>query len=93
VSRIFWAGVGAAGGIYAYRKATRAVDDVRGRTFRENVSAVARAASNVAASARYLASLSGEGAAGEVVDLREDQWAPGREEYYPPRRRWCPPSN
>lgn len=59
VSRILWVGVGAAGGIYAYRKTTRAIEEVRGRTFRENMHSIARTASSVAASARYLAATSG----------------------------------
>ncbi len=71
MSRIFWVGVGAAGGIVAYRKGTQAVNGVRERSFRENLTKVARTASNVAASARYLAALSAdeEQQAG-VVDIR-----------------------
>ena len=57
VSRLFWMGVGAAGGIVVYRKGTNAVNGVRERTFRENLSRVAQGASSVAASARYLANV------------------------------------
>jgi hypothetical protein len=82
MSRIFWVGVGAAGGIMVYRKTTRAVDEVRDRTFRENLSLVARTASNVAASARYLAALSTQDRRDDVIDLREG--APVG--YYTPQR-------
>jgi len=64
-------GVGAAGGIVAYRKTTRTVQGVRQRSFRENLSKVARSASNVAASARYLAALSADEQTAEVVDIRQ----------------------
>ncbi len=70
VSRLFWIGVGAAGGIVAYRKTTQTVQDVRQRSFRENLSKVARTATNVAASARYLAALSADEQTAEVVDIR-----------------------
>ncbi len=64
-------GVGAAGGIVAYRKTTQTVQDVRQRSFRENLSKVARTATNVAASARYLAALSADEQTAEVVDIRQ----------------------
>lgn len=83
MSRIFWVGVGAAGGIVVYRKTTRAVDEVRDRTFRENLSRVARTASNVAASARYLAALSAQDRRDDVIDLR----GPAPADYYTPQRR------
>lgn len=72
VSRIFWIGVGAAGGIVAYRKANETLTGVRERSLRENLTKVARTASNVAASARYLAALSADDQppAG-VVDIRQ----------------------
>ena len=63
-------GVGAAGGIVAYRKATHAVNGVRERTFRENLSRVAQTASSVAASARYLSNLTADHQDGTVVDIR-----------------------
>jgi hypothetical protein len=71
MSRIFWVGVGAAGGIVAYRKGTQAVTGVRERSLRENLTKVARTASNVAASARYLAALSSEEEQSNVVDIRK----------------------
>jgi len=70
VSRIFWIGVGAAGGIVAYRKANETINGVRERTLRENLTKVARTASNVAASARYLAALTAEDKDADVVDIR-----------------------
>ncbi|MEZ5186286.1 MAG: hypothetical protein R2720_11110 [Candidatus Nanopelagicales bacterium] len=70
MSRIFWVGVGAAGGIVVYRKATQTIEGVRERTLRENLTKVARTASNVAASARYLAALSAEDSQEGVVDIR-----------------------
>ena len=69
MNRIFWAGVGAAGGIYVYRKSTQTYNAARDRTWKENLSTVARHASNVAASARYLAQLSGSEEQAAVVDL------------------------
>ena len=63
-------GVGAAGGIYVYRKTTQTIEGVRERTFRENLTRVAKHASNVAASARYLAALNADDEKAEVVDIR-----------------------
>ncbi|GEM_PF-2666139 len=71
VSRLFWMGVGAAGGIVVYRKGTNAVNGVRERTFRENLSRVAQGASSVAASARYLANVVSDEPDGNVVDIRK----------------------
>ena len=71
MSRLLWIGVGAAGGIYAYRKTTRTIDDVRERSLRENLTRVAKHASNIAVSARYLAALTGEDQEGTVVDIRK----------------------
>ena len=70
MSRILWVGVGAAGGIYVYRKTTQTIEGVRERTLRENLTRVARHATNVAASARYLAALNSEDDKAEVVDIR-----------------------
>lgn len=64
-------GVGAAGGIVVYRKTTRTITGVRERTLRENLGRVARTASNVAASARYLAALSSDEGSATVVDIRQ----------------------
>ena len=72
VSRILWVGVGAAGGIYVYRKTTQTIEGARQRTVRENLTRVAKHASNVAASARYLAALNGDDEQPEgVVDIRK----------------------
>ncbi len=72
MSRIFWMGVGAAGGVYVYRKTTQTIEGVKGRTVRENLTRVAKQASNVAASARYLASLNAEEEQqATVVDIRQ----------------------
>ncbi len=74
MNRIFWVGVGAAGGIYVYRKSTQTYNAARERTWRENLSTVAKHATNVAASARYLAQLSAdEQPQSTVVDLRPVQ--------------------
>jgi hypothetical protein len=70
MNRIFWVGVGAAGGIYAYRKTTQTLDGVRQRSLRENLTRVAKHASNVAASARYLATLNADDEPAGVVDIR-----------------------
>ncbi len=70
MNRLLWVGVGAAGGIYAYRKTTQTIDGVRERSLRENLTRVARHASNVAASARYLAALNSEDQNANVVDIR-----------------------
>ena len=70
MSRLFWAGVGAAGGIYVYRATSRTIEGARERSLRENLTKVARTASNVAASARYLAALSSEEESATVVDIR-----------------------
>jgi hypothetical protein len=65
-------GVGAAGGIVVYRKTTQTVAGVRERTLRENLTRVAQTASSVAASARYLASLSSQQQEeATVVDIRQ----------------------
>jgi hypothetical protein len=71
VSRLFWAGLGAAGGIYVYRATSRTLEGVRERTVRENLTKVARTASKVAASARYLAALSSEEESATVIDIRQ----------------------
>jgi hypothetical protein len=73
MSRIFWMGVGAAGGIFAYRKATDAVNGVRERSLRENLGKVAQGASTVASSARYLANLTTPETDAEVIDIRPTQ--------------------
>jgi len=70
VSRILWVGVGAVGGIYAYRKTTQTIEGVRERSVRENLTRVAKHASNIAASARYLAALNADEDKAEVVDIR-----------------------
>ena len=70
VNRIFWVGVGAAGGIYAYRKTTQTYNAARERSWRENLSTVAKHASNVAASARYLSQLNAADEQPAVVELR-----------------------
>lgn len=77
MSRILWVGVGAVGGIYAYRKSTQTINGARERTLRENLTKVARTASNVAASARYLASLSSDAPPSNVVDIRQAPAARG----------------
>lgn len=72
VSRILWVGVGAASGIYVYRKTTQTIEGVRERTVRENLTRIAKHASNVAASARYLAALNADEEQPEgVVDIRK----------------------
>lgn len=73
MSRIFWVGVGAAGGVYVYRKTTQTVNAARDRTWRENLSTVAKHASNVAASARYLSQLNSPEEQPAVVELHAVQ--------------------
>jgi hypothetical protein len=73
MSRIFWVGVGAAGGVYVYRKSTQTVNAVRERSWRENLSTVAKHASNVAASARYLSQLNAGEEQPTVVELHAVQ--------------------
>ena len=70
MSRILWVGVGAVGGIYAYRKTTQTIEGVRERSVRENLTRVAKHASNIAASARSQAALNADEDKAEVVDIR-----------------------
>lgn len=57
MSRGFWVVVGAAGGIYAYRRGTRAVDTARERGLVGNVQAAAGTASALAGGASRLLAL------------------------------------
>lgn len=48
MSRLVWVAVGAAGGILAYRKATKVYDDARGRGLVGNVNAATTSATHAA---------------------------------------------
>lgn len=57
--RLFWTAVGAAGGIYAYRRSQRAVQEARQRGVVGNVQAASGAASTLSAQLRQLATVAG----------------------------------
>lgn len=52
MSRMVWIAVGAAGGIYAYKKLSQVVEDARGRGLVGNVNAAATTASTLAGNVR-----------------------------------------
>lgn len=56
MSRMVWLAVGAAGGIVAYKKAVRVIEDARGRTLVGNVNAAATTASAVVSNVRGIVS-------------------------------------
>lgn len=71
MSRLFWVGIGAVGGIYGYRKASRAAEEARQRSLRDNVTHAARKASNLVASAKYYADLNAhDETRGNVIDMQ-----------------------
>nr|MCH9815451.1 hypothetical protein [Actinomycetes bacterium] len=47
MSRLLWAGLGAAGGIYAYRRGTQAWEEAKERGFAGNASVLAATASSM----------------------------------------------
>jgi hypothetical protein len=57
MSRTFWVVVGAAGGIYAYRRGQRAVTDAKERGFVGNVQVATDTVASVAQGASKLVSL------------------------------------
>jgi hypothetical protein len=57
MSKLVWVAIGAAGGIYAYRRAQRAAETVRERDLAENLHAAGERATSIAASMRALATL------------------------------------
>ena len=62
--RLFWTAVGAAGGIYAYRRGTRAVQQARARGLVGNLQTAAGTAAAVATQTRALLALADQAAAG-----------------------------
>ncbi len=69
MSRMVWVAVGAAGGIFAYKRVTKAVEDARERGLVGNVNAAATTASAFVGSVRQLTNLSDEGAAKRGVSI------------------------
>jgi len=66
---MLWVAVGAAGGIYAYRRGQRALDEAKARGFVGNVQVAAGTAANVASGVSKVAALAaGQPAAPVVVD-------------------------
>ena len=69
MSRVIWVAVGAAGGIYAYRRGQRALDEAKARGFVGNVQVAAGTAASVAQSVSKVAALAaGQPATPVVVD-------------------------
>ncbi len=58
MARLVWVAVGAAGGIYAYKRATAALEDARERGVVGNVNAAATTASAFVGSVRQLVTMS-----------------------------------
>jgi hypothetical protein len=81
MSRMVWLAVGAAGGIVAYKKATRILDDARQRTLVGNVNAAATTASAVVSNVRGLVSAASQPQRANATEEpvgRLDQWNPPR---------------
>jgi hypothetical protein len=57
MGKLVWVAIGAAGGIYAYRRAQRAAETVRERDLVENLQAAGERATSIASSIRALVSL------------------------------------
>ena len=57
MGKLVWVAVGAAGGIYAYRRAQRAAETVRERDLVENLQAAGERATSIASSIRTLTAL------------------------------------
>ena len=55
MARTFWVAVGAAGGIYAYKRGQRAVEDAKQRGFSENMQVAAGLAATAGSKAKRLA--------------------------------------
>lgn len=69
MSRMLWVAVGAAGGIYAYRRGQRALDEAKARGFVGNVQVAAGTAANVASGVSKVAALAaGQPATPVIVD-------------------------
>lgn len=80
MSRMVWMAVGAAGGVIAYKKVTRVVNDAKQRSLVGNVNAAAAAATVLVGNVRQIVSAStaqGTGAAASG-DSRVGQWIPPR---------------
>lgn len=87
VSRTFWVAVGAIGGIYAYRRGQRALDDARERGLVGNVQVAAEAAASVAqGTSRLMALANGKSAAPIVVDYPSAAAVSQRVQVTPVRR-------
>jgi hypothetical protein len=57
MGKLVWVAIGAAGGIYAYRRAQRAAETVRERNLVENLQAAGDRATSIASSIRALTAL------------------------------------
>lgn len=80
MSRMLWVAVGAAGGVLAYKKVTRVVNDAKQRTLVGNVNAAATAATVALGNVRQIvASAPTEGkTSARAADSRVGQWIPPR---------------
>lgn len=80
MSRMVWMAVGAAGGVIAYKKVTRVVNDAKQRTLVGNVNAAATAATVLVGNVRQIvSSATPEGkTSGPSSASRVGQWIPPR---------------
>ena len=80
MSRMVWMAVGAAGGVIAYKKVTRVVNDAKQRTLVGNVNAAASAATVLVGNVRQIvSSTTSEGKSARAAgDSRVGQWIPPR---------------
>ena len=87
MSRTFWVAIGAIGGVYAYRRGQRAVDNARERGLVGNVHVAAETVGSVAAGAGRLVALAGgQSADPVVVNYRPTAELPSKVRVTPVRR-------
>ncbi len=87
MSRVLWVAVGAAGGIYAYRRGQRALEEAKARGFVGNVQVAAGTAASVAQGVSKVAALAaGQPAAPVVVDYESAAALPEDVQVTPVRR-------
>ena len=87
MSRVIWVAVGSAGGIYAYRRGQRALDEAKARGFVGNVQVAAGTAASVAQGVSKVAALAaGQPATPVVVDYASAAELPAGVQVTPVRR-------
>lgn len=87
MSRVLWVAVGAAGGIYAYRRGQRALEEAKARGFVGNVQVAAGTAASVAQGVSKVAALAaGQPATPVVVDYESAAALPESVQVTPVRR-------